>query len=85
MNNNQFSWCRSQGINAETVEDCDPFTGLVTFKNGIIRQKTEVYTRCMGYHRPVSFFNAGKQSEHRERTYFSEARGEAYSGVTYAG
>lgn len=28
----------------------------------------------MGYHRPVSQFNAGKQSEHRERTPFVEAR-----------
>lgn len=28
----------------------------------------------MGYHRPVSQFNAGKQSEHRERTPFAEAR-----------
>jgi hypothetical protein len=24
----------------------------------------------MGYHRPVHAFTAGKQSEHRERTYF---------------
>ena len=28
----------------------------------------------MGYHRPVSQFNAGKQSEHRERTPFREER-----------
>lgn len=26
----------------------------------------------MGYHRPVSQFNRGKQSEHRERRHFVE-------------
>ncbi|NCA70917.1 MAG: hypothetical protein EOM91_12555 [Sphingobacteriia bacterium] len=25
----------------------------------------------MGYHRPVSAFNAGKQAEHAERRYFT--------------
>ncbi|WP_299311165.1 anaerobic ribonucleoside-triphosphate reductase [uncultured Halomonas sp.] len=36
------------------------------------RQRCEVWTRVMGYHRPVSQFNRGKQSEHRERRHFSE-------------
>jgi hypothetical protein len=36
------------------------------------RTRCEVWTRVMGYHRPVSAFNAGKRSEHQERTYFSE-------------
>lgn len=36
------------------------------------RTLCEVYTRVMGYHRPVDCFNAGKQAEHRERTYFKE-------------
>ena len=36
------------------------------------RTRCEVWTRVMGYHRPVSAFNAGKRSEHRERCYFSE-------------
>jgi len=35
-------------------------------------QRCEVYTRVMGYHRPVSEFNRGKQSEHYERTHFQE-------------
>jgi hypothetical protein len=26
----------------------------------------------MGYHRPVSAFNAGKRAEHADRAYFSE-------------
>lgn len=36
------------------------------------RTPVEVWTRVMGYHRPVSAFNAGKQSEHRERRPFIE-------------
>ena len=36
------------------------------------RQRCEVWTRVMGYHRPVSEFNAGKQNEHRERAHFRE-------------
>ncbi|TVQ93489.1 MAG: hypothetical protein EA400_02415 [Chromatiaceae bacterium] len=36
------------------------------------RTRCEVWTRVMGYHRPVAAFNAGKQSEHAERTYYSE-------------
>ncbi|HDN27362.1 MAG TPA: hypothetical protein ENG03_09760 [Thioploca sp.] len=38
------------------------------------RTRTEVWTRVMGYHRPVSAFNPGKQSEHAERRYFQESR-----------
>ncbi|NMG05187.1 anaerobic ribonucleoside-triphosphate reductase, partial [Azoarcus taiwanensis] len=34
------------------------------------RQRCEVWTRVMGYHRPVSEFNAGKQGEHAERCHF---------------
>ena len=29
------------------------------------RQLCEIYTRVMGYHRPVAWFNHGKQSEYR--------------------
>lgn len=36
------------------------------------RTRCEVWTRVMGYHRPVSAFNAGKRAEHAERLYFSE-------------
>lgn len=36
------------------------------------RQRCEVWTRVMGYHRPVTSFNPGKQSEHAERRHFSE-------------
>lgn len=36
------------------------------------RQPCEIWTRVMGYHRPVSSFNHGKKGEFYERTYFSE-------------
>ena len=36
------------------------------------RQPCEVWTRVMGYHRPVSAFNIGKQGEHAERLHFVE-------------
>ena len=39
------------------------------------RQPCEVWTRVMGYHRPVASFNIGKQGEHRERQFFSETPG----------
>ena len=38
------------------------------------RQRCEVWTRVMGYHRPVASFNIGKQGEHRERLFFRETR-----------
>ena len=38
------------------------------------RQRCEVWTRVMGYHRPVASFNIGKQGEFQERTHFEEAR-----------
>ncbi|WP_280549975.1 anaerobic ribonucleoside-triphosphate reductase [Halomonas sp. 11-S5] len=41
------------------------------------RQRCEVWTRVMGYHRPVSQFNHGKQAEHRERRHFSESTAHA--------
>lgn len=36
------------------------------------RTPCEVWTRVMGYHRPVAMWNAGKQAEHRERRQFRE-------------
>jgi hypothetical protein len=37
------------------------------------RTRCEIWTRVMGYHRPVSAFNAGKRAEHEERQYFLES------------
>jgi len=36
------------------------------------RQKCIVYTRVMGYHRPVESFNIGKTGEHKQRVQFRE-------------
>ena len=36
------------------------------------RQPCEVWTRVMGYHRPVSSFNRGKRGEFAERVSFAE-------------
>ena len=38
----------------------------------IQRTKCEIYTRVMGYHRPVSSFNTWKKSEFYSRKYFKE-------------
>lgn len=36
------------------------------------RVKCLVYTRVMGYHRPIESFNTGKKGEHRQRIQFHE-------------
>ncbi len=36
------------------------------------RQTCEIWTRVMGYHRPITEFNPGKKSEHAERVAFKE-------------
>ena len=36
------------------------------------RQSVECWTRVMGYFRPVSGYNKGKQSEFKERKWFTE-------------
>lgn len=38
------------------------------------RQPCEVWSRVMGYHRPVSSYNIGKQGEFEERKYFDEKK-----------
>ena len=47
-------------------------------------EKTKVWTRVMGYFRPVDSFNKGKQGEHRERKHFKEGwvdTGNLFTGV----
>lgn len=43
-------------------------------KNQTKRTKCIVYTRVMGYHRPVESFNIGKKAEHKQRLYFVEQK-----------
>lgn len=38
------------------------------------RQPCEIWTRVMGYHRPVSEFNRGKKSEFYARKCFQESK-----------
>lgn len=38
------------------------------------RQPCEIWTRVMGYHRPVSEFNKGKKSEYYSRLCFREEK-----------
>ena len=40
------------------------------------RQQAEVWTRVMGYFRPVSMYNTGKKGEFHERVEFVEPKGE---------
>ena len=42
------------------------------------RQRCEVWTRVMGYHRPVASFNIGKKGEHCERRFFLEERAQPH-------
>jgi hypothetical protein len=55
-----------------------PITGCATCaryhagRHETERTRCEVWTRVMGYHRPVSAFNDGKRAEHAERQLFSE-------------
>lgn len=47
-------------------------TVMILKANEAKRTKCVVYTRVMGYHRPVESFNIGKKQEHKERMYFRE-------------
>lgn len=38
------------------------------------RQPCEIWSRVMGYHRPISGWNVGKKGEFLERKYFSEEK-----------
>jgi ribonucleoside-triphosphate reductase len=56
-----FSVCEAHGYLTGEQQQC-PTCG----------RETEVWTRVMGYLRPVSSFNTGKQGEHHERVMFRE-------------
>ena len=46
----------------------------VSLLNDSERQPCEVWTRVMGYHRPLASFNRGKQGEYHERKCFLEQK-----------
>jgi len=41
-------------------------------KNEDKRVKPLIYSRTMGYYRPIESMNVGKQGEHKQRTLFLE-------------
>lgn len=49
----------------------EPATDGITLSDDE-RQPCEIWTRVMGYHRPLASFNQGKQGEFAERRYFVE-------------
>ncbi len=57
-----FSICSDHGYISGEYQQCPQCGG-----------ETEVWTRVMGYFRPMQSFNTGKKGEFRERQYFSEA------------
>lgn len=60
------------------MNDCvalETLTAASLGLNDTERQRCEVWTRVMGYHRPVASFNVGKQGEYNERLFFEECRG----------
>ena len=57
-----FSICTDHGYLSGEHPECPQCGG-----------PTEMWTRVMGYFRPVSSFNTGKKGEFHERLYYSEA------------
>lgn len=60
----------SQHFSIDTADTADT---AITLRDDE-RQPCEVWTRVMGYHRPVESFNIGKKGEHAERRFFDERR-----------
>jgi hypothetical protein len=57
----------------DTMTEVQPMAAPITLDDSE-RQLCEVWTRVMGYHRPVASFNIGKKGEHCERRFFRETR-----------
>jgi anaerobic ribonucleoside-triphosphate reductase len=57
----------------DTMTEMQPRATPITLDDSE-RQRCEVWTRVMGYHRPVASFNIGKKSEHCERRFFRETQ-----------
>jgi ribonucleoside-triphosphate reductase len=58
-----FSVCLTHGYLSGEHESCPQCAAAC-----------EIWTRVMGYHRPVSSFNKGKRGEFRERVFFEEQK-----------
>lgn len=64
-----FSICPHHGYLAGEHHTCPTCAELNPDAEPV---ECEVWTRVMGYHRPVSSFNIGKKGEHAERQHFTE-------------
>ncbi|PVU82514.1 ribonucleoside triphosphate reductase [Cellulomonas sp. WB94] len=67
-----FSICPNHGYLAGEHQTCDRCSAEHPDAAPVV---CEVWTRVMGYHRPVSSFNIGKKGEHAERLMFREPAG----------
>ncbi|HEX5331688.1 MAG TPA: ribonucleoside triphosphate reductase [Cellulomonas sp.] len=67
-----FSICPNHGYLAGEHPTCDRCSAEHPDAEPVV---CEVWTRVMGYHRPVSSFNIGKKGEHAERLMFREPAG----------
>lgn len=65
-----FSICPNHGYLAGEHPTCERCADAHPGAEPVV---CEVWTRVMGYHRPVSSFNVGKKGEHAERTPFQES------------
>ena len=61
---------KNNAINPDDVEGVST-TYVVTMKDGRKHQLCEVYSRVMGYIKPMSEYNVGKRQEHLDRTLFT--------------
>jgi len=69
-------------IGRRVPEDCgDQCSAYLPGINLEERTRCEVWTRVMGYHRPISAANPGKQQEHRDRRYFRDQPGDLDSEI----
>lgn len=61
---------KNNGINEEDVEGVTT-SYVIKMKDGTEHQLCEIYSRVMGYYRPMSEYNVGKRQEHADRVLFS--------------
>ena len=62
---------KNHKIDPELVDSVDNSL-VITFKDGTKHQVCEVWSRVMGYYRPMSEYNVGKRQEHADRELFVE-------------
>ncbi|MDO4259726.1 MAG: ribonucleoside triphosphate reductase, partial [Actinomycetaceae bacterium] len=73
-----FSICPTHGYLAGEHFTCDKCAAAHPQREPV---ECEVWTRVMGYFRPVASFNIGKKGEYAERTMFTEKAAEAHGPV----